>query len=81
MFCILESLLCKVALSLHLDIQGLRYVRHEDVYQLAHPEHQVLKYNHKCKLQSKNLPVDRSEGSLVVSESSVETFRLQILNC
>ena len=74
---ILESFLGQVSLPLDLDVQTGGDVRHQDVDQLTHPEHHVLEYNYKCKLQGENLPVNRSEESELISESSVVTLRLE----
>jgi hypothetical protein len=43
----------------------------------AHAEDDMLKYDDKGKLESEDLPVDRSEVALVVPEAAVETRLLQ----
>ena len=77
MLCILKGLLCKVSLPFDLDVQWLWNIGDNKVYQLAHSKHYMFKHNHKCKLQSKDLPMDGSEGPRVVPESSIVTFRLK----
>ena len=76
---VLQGLLGKVSLSLDLDVQTGRYVRYQDVYQLAHPEHHVLEYDDKRELKGQNLPVNGSEEAELISESSVVTFRLKYI--
>ena len=77
MLSVLEGLLGQVALPLDLDVQGGRYVRDQDVNELADTKHHMLKDDHKGKLDSQDLPVNWSEESLIISEATVETFRLK----
>ena len=77
MISILQSLLGQVALPLHLDVEGLGDVGHDDVDQLADAKDDVLKDDDKGKLESKDLPVDRGERAGVVSKTAIITFRLE----
>ena len=77
MLSILQSLLGKVSFSLDLDIQRFWNVRHHDVNQLAHSKDKMLEDDDKSKLDGQNVPVYRSELSLLITESFVVTFRLQ----
>ena len=79
MFSVLEGLLGEVPLPLDLDVQGLWYVRHQDVDELTHPEHQVLKDDDKGELEGEDLPVDGGEGARVVPEPPVVTLRLEFI--
>ena len=78
MLCILECLLCQIALPLHFDIEGLRDVRNDDVNEAADAKDDVLKDDDEGKLQGEDFPVDRSECSRVVSEPSIVAFRLKL---
>ena len=73
----LKGLFCQIPLPLDLNVEAGGDVRHQDVNQLADTKHNVLKDDHKGKLDSQNLPVNRSEISLIISEASVKTFRLK----
>ena len=75
---ILESLLGQVALPLHLDVEGLGDVGHNDVDQLADAKDNVLKDDDKGKFEGKDLPVDRGERAGVVSKAAIITFRLEL---
>ena len=79
MFSILQSLLCQEPFPLHLNIQGFRYIWDQQVNQLAHTEHNVLKDDDKGELECKDLPMDRGQDSLVVAESTVITFLLKLM--
>jgi len=76
MVSILQSLLGQVALPLHLDVEGLGYVGHDDVDQLADAKDNVLKDDDKGKLEGEDLPVDRRERARVVSKTAIIAFRL-----
>ena len=78
MFCILECLLCQIALPLHFDIEGLRDVRNDDVNEATDAKDDVLKDDDEGKLQCEDFPVDRSECSGVVSEPPIVAFRLKL---
>ena len=78
MISILQSLLGQVALPLHLDVEGLGDVGHDDVDQLADAKDDVLKDDDEGKLQGKNLPVDWCECSRIVPEPPIVTFRLKL---
>ena len=78
MFSILQSLLGKISFSFDFDIQRFWDIRHHDVNQLAHAKHKMLENDHKSKLECQNVPVDWSEVSLLITESFVVTFRLQL---
>ena len=80
MLCILECLLCEIALPLHFDIEGLRDVRNDDVNEATDAKDDVLKDDDEGKLQGEDFPVDRSEGSGVVAEPSIVAFRLKLGN-
>ena len=77
MVSILQSLLGKVALPLHLDVEGLGDVGHDHVDQLADAKDDVLKDDDKGELEGKDLPVDRGKGASVVSKTAIITFRLE----
>ena len=77
MISILQSLLGQVALPLHLDVEGLGDVGHDDVDQLADAKDDVLKDDDKGKLESKDLPVDWGERASVVAKTAIITFRLE----
>ena len=77
MISILQSLLGQVALPLHLDVEGLGDVGHDDVDQLADAKDDVLEDDDKGKLESKDLPVDRGERAGVVPKTAIITFRLE----
>ena len=78
MLCILECLLCQIALPLHFDIEGLWDVRNDDVNEATDAKDDVLKDDDEGKLQGKDLPVGRSECSRVVPEPSIVAFRLKL---
>ena len=78
MVSILQGLLGQVPLPLHLDVQGLGDVGDNHVDQLADAKDDVLEDDHEGKLESENLPVDRSEHPKLVSKSSVVAFRLEL---
>ena len=77
MVSILQSLLGQVALPLHLDVEGLRDVGHDNIDQLADAKDDVLEDDDEGKLESKDLPVDRGECSRVVPEAPIIAFRLE----
>ena len=79
MFSVLQRLLCQEPLALHLNVQRLGDVGHEQVNELAHTEHDVLEYDDKGKLEGEDLPVDGGQDALVVSEAAVVTFLLEKL--
>ena len=78
MVSVLQSLLGQVALPLHLDVEGLGDVGHDDVDQLADAKDNVLKDDDKGKLESKDLPVDRGECARIVPEPPIVAFRLEM---
>ena len=78
MVSILQSLLGQVALPLHLDVEGLGDVGHDDVDQLADAKDNVLKDDDKGEFEGKDLPVDRGERAGVVSKAAIITFRLEL---
>ena len=55
MFGILKGLLGEEPLPLHLDVEGGGDVRHQDVDQLAHAEHNVLEDDHEGELEVRNI--------------------------
>ena len=77
-FSVLQSFLGQVSLSLDLDVETGGDIRDQDVDQLADTKHDVLEDDHEGKLESENLPVDRSEHPKLVSKSSVVAFRLEL---
>lgn len=77
MVSILQSLLGQVTLPLHLDVEGLGDIGHDDVNQLADAKDNMLKDDDKCKFEGKDLPVDRGERAGVVSKTAIITFRLE----
>ena len=78
MVSILQSLLGQVALPLHLDVEGLGDVGHDDVDQLADAKDDVLKDDDKGEFEGEDLPVDRGERASVVSKTAIITFRLEL---
>ena len=78
MVSILQSFLGQVALPLHLDIEGLGDVGHDDVDQLADAKDNVLKDDDKGEFEGEDLPVDRGERASVVSKTAIITFRLEL---
>ena len=78
MFSVLQSFLGQVSLSLDLDVETGGDIRDQKVDQFADTKHHVLEDNHKGKLESENLPVDRGEHTKLVSKSSVVAFRLEL---
>ena len=78
MVSILQSFLGQVALPLHLDVEGLRDVGHDNIDQLADAKDDVLKDDDKGELECKDLPVDRGERAGVVSKAAIITFRLEL---
>ena len=78
MFSVLQSLLGQVSLSLDLDVQTGRDIRHQDVDQFTDTKHHVLEDDHEGKLESEDLPVNRSEYTELISKSSVVAFRLEL---
>ena len=77
MVSVLQSLLGQVAFPLHLDVEGLGDVGHDDVDQLADAKDDVLKDDDKGKLESKDLPVDWCECARIVPKTAIITFRLE----
>merc|ERR1719445_2005679 len=77
---ILECALCQELLPLNLDVKRLRYIRNSKVDHLADAEYKMFKDNYKEKSQRKNVPMDRCEITLVVTEPSVETVWSSLLN-
>ena len=77
MFSVLKSFLGQVPLPLDLDVQGGGDVRHEYVNQLTNTKHNMLKDDHKRKLDCENFPMNRSEESFIISKSSVVALRLK----
>ena len=77
-FCHLKGFFCQIPLPLDLDVEACRNVRNEDINQFADSKHNMLKDDDKGKLDSQNLPVNRCKETLVISEASVETFRLKL---
>ena len=73
---ILKSLLGQITLPLHLDVERLRDVGHDDVDQPADAEDDVLEDYHERELEGEDLPMHRSERSGVVPEPPVVAFRL-----
>ena len=73
---ILESLLGQVALPLHLDVERLRDVGHDDVDQPADAEDDVLEDYHERELEGEDLPMDWRECARVVSKTTIITLRL-----
>ena len=73
---ILKSLLGKVALPLHLDVERLRDVGHDDVDQPADAEDDVLEDDHEGELEGEDLPMDWRECARVVSKTTIVTLRL-----
>ena len=76
MVSILQSLLGQVALPLHLDVEGLGDVGHDNVNQLADAKDNMLKDDDKGKLEGQDLPVDRCERASIISKAAIITFRL-----
>ena len=74
---ILESLLGQVALPLHLDVERLRDVRHDDVDEPADAEDDVLEDDHEGELEGEDLPMDWRECARVVSKTTIITLRLR----
>ena len=79
MVSILQSLLGQVTLPLHLDVEGLRDVGHDNIDQLADAKDDVLKDDDKGELEGEDLPVDGGEGARVVPEPPVVTLRLEFI--
>ena len=78
MFSVRQSLLGQVSLSLYLDVQTGGDVRDQDVDQFTDTKHHVLEDDHEGKLESEDLPVNRSEHTELISKSSVVAFRLEL---
>ena len=74
---ILESLLGKVALPLHLDVERLRDVGHHHVDQLADAEDDVLEDDDERELEGEDLPMDWRECARVVPKTTIITLRLR----
>ena len=79
MFRVLQCLLGEEALPLHLDVEGGRDVRHQDVNELADPEHDVLKDDDKGELEGEDLPVDWGQGAAVIPEPTVVALLLKTI--
>jgi len=75
---ILKSLLGQVALPLHLDVERLRDVGHDDVDQPADAKDDVLEDYDEGELECEDLPMHRSKRSGVVPEPPVVAFRLSL---
>ena len=73
----LKGLFCQIPLPLDFDVKASRNVWDKDVNQLADTKHNMLKDDHKGKLDSQDLPVNWGKESLIIPEASVETFRLK----
>ena len=73
---ILKSLLGKVALPLHLDVERLRDVGNHHVDQLADAKDDVLEDDHEGELECEDLPMDWRECARVVSKTTIITLRL-----
>ena len=73
----LKGLLCQIPLPLDFDVKASRNVWYKDVDQLTDTKHNMLKDDHKGKLDSQDLPVNWCKESLIIPEASVETFRLK----
>ena len=76
MFRVLQRLFGEEALPLHLDVEGGRDVRHQDVDELADPEHDVFKDDDEGELEGEDLPVDRGQGAAVIPEPAVVALLL-----
>ena len=73
----LKSLFGQVSFSLDLYIQSVRNIRNHDIYQFANSKHKMFKDDHKCKLQCQDVPVNRTQVTLLISKSLVVTIRLK----
>ena len=73
---ILKSLFGQVTLPLHLDVERLRDVGHDDVDQPADAEDDVLEDDHEGELEGEYLPMDWRECARVVSKTTIITLRL-----
>ena len=78
MFGVRQSLLGQVSLPLDLDVQTGGDVWDQDVDQFTDTKHHVLEDDHEGKLESEDLPVNRSEHTELISKSSVVAFRLEL---
>ena len=63
--CVLQRLLGQVALPLHLQVETVGDVRHQQVDQLANPEHKMLEYNDESKPQGQNVPAQLNSYRLI----------------
>ena len=77
MLSVLQGLLGQISLPLDLDVQTGGDIRDQDVDKFADTEHDVLEDDHKGELESENLPMNRSEHTILVSKASVVAFRLE----
>lgn len=77
MLSVLQGLLRQISLPLDLDVQTGGDIRDQDVDKFADTEHDVLEDDHKGELESENLPMNRSEHTILVSKASVVAFRLE----